>query len=342
MKDNPNPAPHEWHQLFSAALSGTITEAGQARLSEVLKSSSSARQLWFLYNDNECGLAELKPARLPMPMVEAKPAPAARLAWFSWRPLTAAAAGIVIGLSGASLVFGYAGTYAGRVVALLQESFESGPAPLTAGMPVQAGLWSGDFSEVVRGSHRGVVPASGEKMLRFLRADYEGKPARDGYVADLFRIVDLSSPAYDVERGDACISVEARFRALPQDGAKRGHCGVTVYALDALPEAGEHHDFFLKRRDGMSMETNDGDDSLSTGPTILATTARQELLALGSQNWQVVRSELRLPPGTRYFMIHLHQSLAQPQAARDARAVEFEGLFVDDVRVTLAHRPPLP
>lgn len=329
------PAPREWHDLFSAALNGTATDGEKARLAEVLKDSASARQLWFLYHDNECGLAELKQ---PRAVVAAPPRPAARTAWFSWRPLTAAAAGIVIGLSGATLVFGYAGSYAGRAIALLQEGFESPPAPLAVGMSVEPGFWSGDFSEVV-GVHRGVKPAGGMKMLRFLRADYEGKPERGGYVADLFRVVDLARPEFEVARGDACISVEARFRALPQDGVRRGHCGVTVYALDALPESGEHHDLFLKRRDGMAI----GDDEApATGPTILATTARQEPLMTSGDAWQAARSELRLPPGTRYVLIHLHQSLLQPKNLRAAEPVEFEGLYVDDVRVTLAHRPPLP
>ncbi|HEY1051835.1 MAG TPA: hypothetical protein VGE39_18820 [Prosthecobacter sp.] len=326
-----DPVPKEWHDLFSAALNGTATDAEKSRLAEVLKNNASARQLWFLYNDNECGLAELK-----QPLTVAQ---TARTAWFSWRPLTAAAAGIVIGLSGATLVFGYAGSYAGKAISLLQESFESPPAPLAAGMPVEPGLWSGDFSEVVE-AQRGVQPAQGSKMLRFLRADYEGKPARGGYVADLFRVVDLTSPELAVMRGDACISVEARFRALPQDGVRRGHCGVTVYALDALPESGEHHDLFLKRRDEMTADTDD--ESPGKGPLILATTARQEALMTFEGAWQMARSELRLPPGTRYVLIHLHQSLLQPKNLRTPDAVKFDGLYIDDVRVTLAHRPPLP
>lgn len=328
--------PREWHDLFSAALNGTSTDAEKARLAEVLKGCASARQLWFFYHDNECGLAELK--RSPVPAPAALPRQPARAGWLSWRPLTAAAAGIVIGLSGASLVFGYAGSYAGRVFALLQESFESGPAPLAAGMPVTPDVWSGDYSELI-GGHGGVKPARGTKMLRFLRADYAGKPAGGGYVADLFRIVDLSSQEFDIARGDACISVEARFRALPQDGVRRGHCGVTVYALDALPEPGEHHGSFLKRRDGLMAAD---DDSPATGTAILATTARQEPLTTMGDAWQTARSELRLPPRTRYVMIHLHQSLLQPKNLQAPDPVKFDGLFVDDVRVTLAHRPPLP
>lgn len=320
--------PHEWHQLFSAALNGTLSPEEKTRLNELLHSTPAARQLWFLYTDNECALAELRPRVLTAQV------PTARLAWLSWRPLAAAAAGVVLGLAVASLTPGSALGYNSRGLVLLQEGFESGPAPLTQGMPAQADVWSGDYSQVV-GAQQDVRPMRGEKMLRFLRADYLGKPGRDGYVADLYRIIDLTRPELQVVRGDAWVSVEAGFRALPQGGVRRGHCGVTVYALDALPPEGEHHEVFIKRRDNLGLD-------LEEGPSILASTTRQDTIPVNHMSWQTARGELRLPPGTRYLMIHLHQSLAQPFPAKAEPPVEFTGLFVDDVRVTLVRRPPLP
>ncbi len=79
---------------------------------------------------------------------------------------------LVIGLFSASLVWGYAGTYASRAVNLLRDSFETGEAPQVTGVPIEPGHWSGDYAEIV-GAYRGVKPASGEKMLRLVRADYE-------------------------------------------------------------------------------------------------------------------------------------------------------------------------
>ncbi len=333
-----DPAQHdEWHRLFSAALNDTMTEAEKTQLATALKTSAEARQLWFLYQDNECGLGELKPrggAGLVAPSTVAP----RRSAWIQWRPLTAAAAGLVIGLFSASMVWGYVVPYAGRAVTLLQDSFESGPPPLVTGVPVEAGRWSGDYSEVV-GEFRGVKPASGAKMLRFLRADYEGKPGRDGYIADVFRIIDLRGAELGVDRGDACVSVEARFRALPyKNGAGRVRCNVTVYALDALPEPGERHQFYLKPKDGLPA---DGDDQ-KTGATILATATRAEVFSTASDTWQAARTELRVPPDTRFFMVHLHEWLIDSRGPREPQPVKFEGLFVDDVRATLTHQPPLP
>lgn len=327
------PRPPEWHRLFSAALNGTLDDAEKTQLTDVLKTNAQARQLWFLYQDNECGLAELPPPAVTAPGSASAP----RSAWLQWRPLVAAAAGLAIGLFSATVVAAYVGAQAARAIPLLHEGFESGPPPQVTGMPIEPGQWSGDYAEVV-GQHQGVKPASGGRMLRFLRADYEGKPVRDGYVADLFRIIDLGSAEYGVARGDAWVSVEARFRSLPKDGLGKVRCGVTVHALDALPAKGERHDLFLKALEASAA----GADISGAGANILATSSRHEVLPAAGGSWLVARNELRVPAGTRYFMIHLHESLADLWKNKDAQPVQFEGLFLDDIRVTLTHRPPLP
>lgn len=321
----------EWHHLFSAALNATITEAESAQLATLLKTNAEARQLWFLYHDNECGLVELKPRA----SVTARPTPA-RGGWFSWSPLTAAAAGLVFGLFSASMVWGYVGLRANQATMLLAESFEGGSSPKVIGMPVRPGLWSGDFSEVV-GEFHGVRPAQGAKMLRFLRADYEGKPVRDGYVADLFRIIDLRGKDLAVPGGDASIQLDARFAALPQNDLQGMTCGMTIYALDELPPAGMRDDVFLKRLGVGGQEATEPDAE----PRILATAARSEKTGTTGA-WQTVRSELRLPAETRYCLIHLRAHLNGSHRPEIAKPVEFAGLFVDDIHATLTHRAARP
>jgi hypothetical protein len=56
--------------------------------------------------------------------------------------------------------------------------------------------------------------------------------------------------------------------------------------------------------------------------------------------WTTVSTELRLPPDASFLMVRLHMADLQSRNAADA--VEFAGNFADDVRVTLASRPPLP
>ena len=138
-------APPEWHRLFNAALNDQLSAADQQQIATLLKSSAEARQLWFLYLDNECSLAELKPSDRPRPAFR----------WFSWRPLTAAAAGIVLGMFFTSVVSGYvmprAVVTASRLFALVDGSFEEPRERLGSGFPVQFGVWSGGRSRDYRG-----------------------------------------------------------------------------------------------------------------------------------------------------------------------------------------------
>ena len=60
-----DPSREQWHNLFNAALNGTMTNAEHDQLSELLRESREARQLWFVYNDNEIGLCELDPLAGP-------------------------------------------------------------------------------------------------------------------------------------------------------------------------------------------------------------------------------------------------------------------------------------
>jgi ferric-dicitrate binding protein FerR (iron transport regulator) len=98
-----DPAPTEWHPLCSAALDGTITGPEKARFATLLKTSAEARQLWFLYTDNECGLAELKQQRSAPQVALSKP----RSRWLAWRPLAAAAAAMVAMVAMVALAGGW-------------------------------------------------------------------------------------------------------------------------------------------------------------------------------------------------------------------------------------------
>lgn len=327
-------SPDEWHRLFNAALNDTLTPEEKTRLAQVLTEHPEARQLWFLYQDNECALGELRP---PAPFVPRKAGPP-RSSWLQWRPAVAAAAGLVIGLFSASLVWGYAGVYANRTVQLLKDSFESGPAPRVTGVPLEPGHWSGDYSEVV-GEFRGVKPASGQKMLRMVRSDYEGKPNKDGYIADIFRVIDLNRTDHDVDRGDAWVSVEARFRALGEDYQGRVHSSITIHALNMLPTAEQRQEFFLKPSAGGGPGDGEG---AQPSANILATTSRQSVYQSTKESWHTGRAELLVPPGTRYLMLHLHEWRLDAKDYKKPQPIEFSGLFLDDIRVTLTHRPPLP
>jgi hypothetical protein len=56
------------------------------------------------------------------------------------------------------------------------------------------------------------------------------------------------------------------------------------------------------------------------------------------KTWQPVSAELRLPPHTDFLLLHL----AVAHSTASQRRVTFDGHYLDDVRLTLGRRTPLP
>jgi anti-sigma factor RsiW len=143
-----------WHDLIQRYISGTITEAETEALEQQLKTDAALRD-WYLdaLNLDSALEAAAESAQtalsLPVPFSQRvlTPVGATSTRWQGWRPLAAAAAGIVFGMFCTSVVFGFGARSVEKVVSLLQESFESGPAPLVKGLPQDVNLWSGDYSD---------------------------------------------------------------------------------------------------------------------------------------------------------------------------------------------------
>ncbi len=310
-------APPEWHRLFNAALNDELDDASRAQLAVVLKTSAEARQLWFLYQDNECSLAELKP--------RAATAKASRsaISWLAWRPLTAAAAGLVLGLFCASVAWAYVAPSSGKVIALMQESFESGPSPLVVGVPTGPGKWSGDFSGVV-GELEGVKPASGKKMLRFLRGDYEGRSIPSSHSSDLFRLVDVRPYQRELVGGGAVVQLTAVFNAVSFSEDETFNATLTLFALDAGLVGNE----MVK-----------GDNVLST-ESLAFSRSSKVVMDRDPATWQKVSNELRLPAGTEFLMLRI--GMSNDTKSKDKRRDSFAGHFADKVQLVLARRAEIP
>jgi hypothetical protein len=242
--------------------------------------------------------------------------------WFSWRPLTAAAAGIVFGMLCTSAVFAYVAPSLGKVVTLLEEGFESGPAPEITGLPREIGRWSGDFTEIV-GEQEGVKPESGKKMLRFLQADYEGKVKLKGsYVSDVYRLVDVRAYRREFGDGGAVAQLSAVFDAIAFPAGESFGCAVFLHALDAETALA------LRGKQNASI----------TRESLAMACSNRARLDRDPKTWQPVSAELRLPANTDFLLLHLavaHSTVSQ-------RRVTFDGHYLDDVRLTLGRRAPLP
>lgn len=319
----------EYHdRLIHGHLDDALSDAERHEFAALMRDSEAARRrFWDLAEVH--GLAR-DAARLAWPEeisptveVRSDRAPLrSRLAHL--HPAGLVAAGLVLGVLMTSLTWAIARPLAASAEVLLAEGFETAAAPLAEGVPAAAGVWSGDFTEIVA-AQSGVAPAGGGRMLRFLRADYEGKPNPGGYIGEIYRLIDVRSLRGELAEGDAVAQVSAEFNAAPSDKVEVFHASLSLYALDTAT-------------------TTDG--TLRSGTTLLdraqAVTRRSnQILDRDAASWQKMSTDLRLPSTTDFLLLRI--AVAHGSRTRSASGHEsFAAHYADDVRVVLARRPALP
>ena len=309
-----NPTHPDWHRLFNAALNGTLTDAEQPQLAALLKSSPEARQLWFLYHDNECGLSELKIAtavtatRHVLPSPGDASAPRKTSPWLQWRAVTAAAAGLSIGLFGASVVYGIAahrGAEKRTPLPVFAPGFEDVQMPLDAGFPAGTGRWSGDAAQVVAAEH-GVQAKQGRFMLRM--EPVAKSPSR------IFQVLDLRTLPPNEGGESREIEISAAFATGFAESSVRYM--IRAFAVTEAPE--DLDAAWFDRRDESIASAAKG---LDAPP--------------GATGWQTLGVSIHVPRAARSLVIFL--GVRTPDRA--GRTVPH---FLDDVRVSLVTSGPLP
>jgi hypothetical protein len=297
-------SPPECHRLFNAAINDQLSEAERVQLATVLKASPEARQLWFLYQDNECSLTELKPRLQVKSQREKVP----RL---SWRPLTAAAAGLVIGLFSATCVFAYSRLTAwpamksiSPVAMLLDEGFEGGDERFQAGFPLEAGVWGGPAVHMV-GARDGIAPVAGRRMLRV-------EPEDATTLSYLDRIFDLSGLPLPAGGGSRHVEVTAWFHA--------GEAGLpnrfTLRAAAFSEEAG------VLRKRWVDVPWREMDHRA------VAMAKRGISTPPDAEGWQQLTVRVEAPPEARSLVISLAGGLYETPDRRSAH-------YLDEVRAML-------
>jgi hypothetical protein len=313
-------------ELINRWREGKLSDEELRRLTDALATQEGRAALrgdWFL----EAALPEalrttrvLKLAQKLDPMVTSQTRTWTN--WLSWRPLTAAAAGIVFGMFCTSIVFAYVAPLGGKVITLFQESFESGPAPLVTGVPIEADKWSGDYTEVV-GEQQGVKPASGKKVLSFLRGDYEGRNIPSSHSSDVFRLLDVRPYRREFADGGAVVQLTAVFNAVPFPADENFSATLTIFALDASL---------------VGNETVKAENALST-ESLAFSRSSKVVMDRNSATWQKVSNELRLTSGTEFLMIRI--GMSNDTKSKDKRRDSFAGHFADKVQLVIARRPEI-
>jgi len=249
-----------------------------------------------------------------------------RLPWTSWRPLTAAAAGLVIGLFSASMVFGFGVRSLEKVVSLLQESFESGPAPLVTGVPPEPNVWSGDYSEIVLESE-GVKPEDGWKMARLLRSDYEGRTEQGrSQQGDLMRVIDVRPYLGQSKSADVVMTLSAHFNAVPFPAAEHYQGLVMIYALDADKELPGTTEWDIEKN---ALAQCIGKCDVDREPA----------------TWQAASTRLLLPTGTAFVMLKASMARKPGESEKLSslpKSEVFAGHFVDGVDASILIRDAVP
>jgi hypothetical protein len=315
-----DPAHQEWHRLFSAALNGGMSAAEKQELAALLKASAEARQLWFLYHDNECGLAELKQPAASRATGHGRPTAViaepqrATPRWYSWRPLTAAAAGLAIGLFSASMVFAYGMPKAvHRALALANAGFEERVAPLPDGIPVRYGVWSGDFAELT-GEQQGIVPREGKQMFRFLRSDSKQVSGGPPFNGNIYQLIDARIWHEEIRSGTAVVDWSAWFNCVREDPKAPSKYEASVWAFAGDPS-------FVRKNWEEKLHQE------------LAYSSWRIVADADPQSWQRIAGSIIVPPDTDFLVIELKVLPEKPAPVNGAAT--FAGHYVDDVRLIL-------
>jgi hypothetical protein len=308
--------------LLSRAADEAATAEEWRELEAMLAVDPAARRRYVQMMDLHVELRTRHTAAISPEATHSLPSSRGSLAWFSRHPLTAAAAGILFGMFCTSVVLAYVAPSFGKVRTLLQDGFESGTAPDVVGLPREIEKWSGDYSEIV-GEQEGVKPAIGEKMLRFLGADYEGKSnAGPSRTASIWRLVDLRPHRGTFADGNVVAQLTAVFNAQTFPQGRSYFEFVQIHALDAATAAA------LKERDSTELNSS----------SLALTRSAGVELDRDPATWQRIDCEQRLPGNADYLLIEI----GLKQMPKTSQSAEFAGHYVDDVRLTLTRRPLLP
>ena len=301
--------PNELDALIEDCLEARLSKPDAARLSALLEQSAEARaRYWETASIH--GLLEHTMQNASLRVVTGQGLPTTQRInrWLAWRPLMAAAAGLVIGLFSASVVFGFVvqrGLEKRTPLAVFEPGFEDAQMPLTVGFPGGPGRWSGDAAQVVA-AENGVTPKEGKFMLRL-------EPLSKG-VPRIYQVLDLQSLPSGAGGESREIEVSASFAAADAEASVR-----YVIRAFGVTEAPENLDAeWFDRRDESIASATRGIDVMP-----------------GTKGWQTFNVKIQVPRAARSLVLFFG-------ARTPDKAARTSPHYLDDVRVSLLPPPPLP
>ncbi|WP_437221914.1 hypothetical protein SH661x_002536 [Planctomicrobium sp. SH661] len=318
-------------RLIQGHFDHALTESEQLELESMLSQSEGARKrFWRLAEVH--GLAA-QAVRIAFPDREEIPATQLKRSKTSAgdrllrvvkvvaeRSISALGIGIGIGILMTGVAWAIAGgpRSSSRTV-LLMEGFESGPPPSATEIPSLPDRWEGDVCEIVQESF-GVRPFEGQQMLRYLSADYPGKPnSAESYYGDIYRLVDLRSYRKQSQGEPFMAQFAARFNTYRFPDDEDYSSTVGIYALSS-----ETVSQLSKLSAGQLRDHSDA-----------ATFQHCRRLDRDPATWEQVQCELRIPEHSDYLLLHC--SVAHVLTSN--RRTTFDAHFADDLQLSLTAIP---
>ena len=229
---------------------------------------------------------------------------------FTWitRPITAMAAGLVIGLFSASIVWAISSPKATteRLFSLLNSSFDENR--LERGFPHQPGFWSGDEAVIRDGQLRFIAPGSDS-----------GDPNGRAISCDVFQLVDLRPLRHALSpEGDSVLELSADFR----DGR----------APNTKPSVSFFGQLYLFSGDPGSLHQT---WPQSIPEALASGSAQVTTLGSDAKGVRTLTAKCLIPARADFAVI---QIAARP----NLRPAKLGSLFADNVKLTLKTQPSLP
>ena len=304
MKEKDN---SELDALINACLDGRMSEAEADRLSQWIEESSEARhRYWELASVHGMIEQSMQSASLKAATGEEFVTPVRTEERFRWSRINAVAAGIVIGLFSASLVWAYAVPLVSQTQRVSREivfeSFEDPEMRPSGRFPTNANQWFGRMLSVPGDARMPAV--SGPRVGQF-----ENVPKHRFTYARY--VVDLDEYAEPSDKHTRSIEVSGSFFSPDLDPTSVFR--IDVAAFGEAPEAvqpvwidREHFDDVVLQQVGRNYSPEPSDR-----PT-----------------WHEVKVTMEIPPGTRSVVVSLGAGKRVPGGAASDR-------YLDAVRVNL-------
>lgn len=319
--------------LIHQYLNGTLSEDAMQQLQPLLREKPEARRLLRDLSTIDTKLQDLAAANpetlrlLAAPILrQTQHEPnASRLTLHNWRPLAAAAAGLVFGLLSASMLWAYAVpravTTVEQLFSLVDGSFEKQPGRIPSGFPVALGTWSGDDAEIV--ADGSTEAGDGHQLLRFKEVGREANtPEKPAKLCDVYQLIDLRPlRAQMLAKGESVLELSAEF-------------------LDARKESGDPVRFmclmYLFEGDPLMMHQS---WPLSLNEAVGSGASKFISQGGGSNHWKTVTASCVLPVHADFAVVQIGAGFLTPAGIPTPT---LGAQFADHVTLTLRTQPALP